>query len=708
MAKEDVRIRMAVEGAQQTQASIRGVTRAVTGLVTALASKEVVQHAVAMSRLSASYNGALRAATNFAEQGGMKIEEMLITMRKAARGQIDELTLLQNYLKGVQLGVPFEAISTAIEFSVLQAAASGREVMWVYDQLMEALAKQSGLRLDNVNLKVQDGVDFTKRAVAEMRRQIPLLESDANNANAAYDRFTASFENAQIRIGKLIEKDLAGWLADVAHGLDQVAATPLDRTIRDLEEMGLTSEAIEPFRYMKQIEDLRKQQEWADKIFEDAKKEGSRRDLTFGKQASSDDGAGWRRRRVAKLSETRDASAIQETLREVMQAAPENNTAEMNRLTKLLRQMLVAVKIDSSAGDAIDDLEKQIAGIPTTEEVKALNDNLKKNTSERLADQARSTTGQPLLPQLDLESDIPPDEVIKLFQESLRSMNNDVALGTMTLNEMSEAVERWKKSLMSAGEEGEETYKEARIDLDNRLTLQLNKNSTERRNLILAETDAILQAEEGTYEQRLEAAYQFVAAALAAEEWLADDKEALVRRLAEITAAMDQEQAEAARFTAGQLQSLFGGAMDSIVDDFLRGEVSAKKFFTSLAIQITKVALQLAVVNALINTLIPGAGLPTLGTLFSGFAGVPKAAHGITVPARAGGTAVIMGEAGEEEYGIPRSRLMNIVRDVAMTAPPAGGGFHGQVIFENLLDGQTLVLKTVKPEMDALSDRGRA
>lgn len=141
-----------------------------------------------------------------------------------------------------------------------------------------------------------------------------------------------------------------------------------------------------------------------------------------------------------------------------------------------------------------------------------------------------------------------------------------------------------------------------------------------------------------------------------------------------------------------KISDVFSAIGNFIADGFNHGKNAAKSAVNSI-IGFANGAI--GGLNAIIRgaNRVPGINLPTIPT-------IPKLARGGSVAPSPGGTPVIMGDGGEVEYGMPQSKLMQLLR-MAMGAGSTRGATPGAPTIIHLELPAGGLLKGIRDEIKA-------
>lgn len=187
----------------------------------------VVNQARAMEQLALRAQDTSRTFTNLTTSIGLSAEVLLTDMRKAARGTISDLNLMEkantaNLLAGKEL---VSELPGLIEGARAASAATGQTVDFMFESIVTGIARQSRMILDNLGIIVNvdkankeyaktlgiqaNALDEAQRKQAFMNAVIKasadMVERSGGAMELARDkanRLDAQIENLQINVGE--------------------------------------------------------------------------------------------------------------------------------------------------------------------------------------------------------------------------------------------------------------------------------------------------------------------------------------------------------------------------------------------------------------------------------------------------------------------------------------------------------------------------
>jgi hypothetical protein len=180
--------------------TFKNVGKAIAG---AFAIREIVQFGQEVEALARKADGVEKAFNNIASVG------MLDDLRKATRGTVSDLSLMQAAVKANNFRVPLEQLASYFSFATQRARETGESVDYLVSSIIEGIGKNSTQVLDNLGLSATEiREEFAKTgdlAVAVgniIQRGMEGAADSTTEAADAADRAAASFENLKVEIGQ--------------------------------------------------------------------------------------------------------------------------------------------------------------------------------------------------------------------------------------------------------------------------------------------------------------------------------------------------------------------------------------------------------------------------------------------------------------------------------------------------------------------------
>jgi hypothetical protein len=215
------------KGIQKVDSSIKGISRQfqnLGGVIGATFAFSKIQEFVTES---IKLNGQLqKAAAGFARFG---TETDLQQLRKQTRGLVSDLEIMQQTVKGANLGIPFRDMGVLLEFAKRRADETGESIENLIGSIIEGVGRKSTRRLDNLGISADrlkekiGGMSLEMSSVADVSRamveianeELGKMGTPIDTANDKLQRLTTTWENLMAVVGG----PLAGMAANLLEGI---------------------------------------------------------------------------------------------------------------------------------------------------------------------------------------------------------------------------------------------------------------------------------------------------------------------------------------------------------------------------------------------------------------------------------------------------------------------------------------------------------
>ena len=134
---------------------------------------------------------------------------LLANMRKATRGTIDDLKLMQYAVKAENFQIPLSKLATYFEFATKRATQTGESVDYLVDSMITGIGRKSVLVMDNLGISavaLQDEVkkvgDFGLAAGNIIEREIGKMGDVVMTNAQRVDALKASWQNVKIQLSE--------------------------------------------------------------------------------------------------------------------------------------------------------------------------------------------------------------------------------------------------------------------------------------------------------------------------------------------------------------------------------------------------------------------------------------------------------------------------------------------------------------------------
>lgn len=222
--------------------------RKVGGVIAAAFSvQQVLAFGKEVTALAAKAEGVERA---FRRVGN---PQLLADLRKATRGTVTDLQLMQNAVKASNFDIPLKNLASLFAFAQARARETGESVDFLVDSIILGIGRKSPLILDNLGISAvqlrekfkglsaeQASVGDIAQAVGEIADEaMKKMGAQADTAADSMAQLEASTTNLKVALGKLISEEAAGvssFFASLANSLTTVI-TENDRLVNELSGM---------------------------------------------------------------------------------------------------------------------------------------------------------------------------------------------------------------------------------------------------------------------------------------------------------------------------------------------------------------------------------------------------------------------------------------------------------------------------------------
>lgn len=165
--------------------------------------------------------------------------KLLDELRKATRGTVDDLTLMQSAVRADKFKIPLQELSKYLKFAQIRARETGQSVEFLANSIVDGIGRKSPLILDNLGLSASElsdefkkTGDFAKAAGNIISREMAKGGAQINLTSDKVDQLRTAFQNFQVKIGTVLVK-VAGQIADI---FEVKGDSPLQQTIKGLEQ----------------------------------------------------------------------------------------------------------------------------------------------------------------------------------------------------------------------------------------------------------------------------------------------------------------------------------------------------------------------------------------------------------------------------------------------------------------------------------------
>lgn len=189
--------------------TLKGVGTAIAG---AFAVERIISFGVEAVKLASQAEGVKLAFDRLNSPG------LLDKLRKATRGTVSDLELMQQAVRAENFQIPLERLGTLLEFARRRATATGESVQFLTESIVAGIGRKSPLILDNLGISAARlSAEFKRtgdfaQAVAiivdeelqDMGDDIDTTANKLSRLSASWDNFKVSAGNALIAVGAAV------------------------------------------------------------------------------------------------------------------------------------------------------------------------------------------------------------------------------------------------------------------------------------------------------------------------------------------------------------------------------------------------------------------------------------------------------------------------------------------------------------------------
>lgn len=136
---------------------------------------------------------------------------LLDDLRKATRGTVTDLNLMQKAVQAKNFKIPLDQLATYFEFATKRAIQTGESVDYLVDSIITGIGRKSVLVMDNLGIsavELQEETkktgDFATAAGTIIQRELKSMGDVADTAATRMAALNASTENFKTNLGKAI------------------------------------------------------------------------------------------------------------------------------------------------------------------------------------------------------------------------------------------------------------------------------------------------------------------------------------------------------------------------------------------------------------------------------------------------------------------------------------------------------------------------
>lgn len=213
-------------------------------LAGAFAVNGIQQFISETSKLAGQADGVRVAFNRMAPEG------MLDNLRKATRGTVSDLELMQNAVKAGNFGIPLKEMGTLLEFASRRAQETGDSVDYLVQSIVTGIGRKSPMILDNLGISTSrlkaefNGAAIEAQSIADVTAAVAKIAKEEMSkagtatitAADAAAQVTANMNNLQVAIGDRLNQSMGPFLsnlADMVGFFADLVAIPLSSKYED-------------------------------------------------------------------------------------------------------------------------------------------------------------------------------------------------------------------------------------------------------------------------------------------------------------------------------------------------------------------------------------------------------------------------------------------------------------------------------------------
>jgi hypothetical protein len=237
--------RSAMQNVDRTLGGLSSKFNAVGGMIAgAFAVNGIQQFVSETSRLAGQADGVRVAFQRMAPAG------MLEDLRKATRGTVSDLELMQNAVKAGNFGIPLKEMGTLLEFASRRAQETGDSVDYLVQSIVTGIGRKSPMILDNLGISTSrlkaefNGAAIEAQSIGQVTAAVAKIAKEEMSkagtatitAADAAAQVTAQMTNLQVAIGDRLNQSMGPFLNSLGSAVGYFAdlvAIPLSDKYED-------------------------------------------------------------------------------------------------------------------------------------------------------------------------------------------------------------------------------------------------------------------------------------------------------------------------------------------------------------------------------------------------------------------------------------------------------------------------------------------
>jgi hypothetical protein len=201
-------------------ASFGNVVTAVKAVIAAQIVRQFVDISIEAARLSGNIEGVTRAF----QRQIPNAEGVLNDLRKATRGTVTDLELMQRSLKFQNFGGNVQALPALLEFAAVRAQQTGQSIDYMVNSIVDGIGRKSIRVLDNLGLSAtaikaeMNGISMEAATVAQVSeamgriasRELERMGGFAETSATLVDQLTVSWHGLREELSKFFTEGSGG------------------------------------------------------------------------------------------------------------------------------------------------------------------------------------------------------------------------------------------------------------------------------------------------------------------------------------------------------------------------------------------------------------------------------------------------------------------------------------------------------------------
>lgn len=189
-------------------------------LITAGIVREVVNISLEMAKLSGNVEGVSRAF----EKQIPGAESLLLRLREATQGSVNDLELMQKALQAQNFGIDVQRLPELLEFAAVRAQQTGQSVDYLVNSIVTGIGRKSLLILDNLGISATrlkqefNGAALASKSVGDVTNGVANIAAQelqkmggfVETSATQVDQLTTSWHELRVEISKLGTEGPAG------------------------------------------------------------------------------------------------------------------------------------------------------------------------------------------------------------------------------------------------------------------------------------------------------------------------------------------------------------------------------------------------------------------------------------------------------------------------------------------------------------------